>query len=624
MPNLRDDYNTGDTFSAGDDDQSAARLRKLGITRRAALGTGLRQVAIGSAVFTAGTAVVGAAVLHAADAATVRTAIGAQADLGNIVVTDPAYGAVGDAVAITDASMSNGSAVCMSASNPFTASMVGKTVLVAGAGGRGTPLISTVASYQNRGQITLSNTAIAASNNFGGPNVNAIVGTDNSSAFAAAFSAAAAKAAAANSETQRYQNVTAIFVPGGNYLTTTGVPALQVEGISFVGAGMNSTRIWHCGTDAFLQMGTFNASASSAWYGVAQGLWVKDLALTCPLAGARRGIGIQDNGSGGLSLDNVYLFNFTYGVYATSGSDVSRFGPNLYFAYCDVGMYLGPRSQQILIQGADFGNCGEGLVNEGAPQGVMIGCSFENNSIADITYDGVATGATRAGMDSAVLGGGYGGSWAHIGCWFETMSATVQNNQNIWIKSTGAANGWQGLQFRNCYLVSGGRAQVSGGTNAFISDGGTVAANPVVDGLSVRGSSINGLYYYYGSDTKSSAVLTNIFRQSGSSAVALFLGSKFVPTPVNTVELGGGADIQSTLGGGVEVQSNGSNGVDLVTTTGTATLSGKTLTSPKITSGNAPATATSTGTVGQIEWDSGYVYICTATNTWKRTAIDPW
>ena len=35
-------------------------------------------------------------------------------------------------------------------------------------------------------------------------------------------------------------------------------------------------------------------------------------------------------------------------------------------------------------------------------------------------------------------------------------------------------------------------------------------------------------------------------------------------------------------------------------------------------SSNAPATASSTGSAGDIRYDSGYVYICVATDTWKR------
>ncbi len=35
----------------------------------------------------------------------------------------------------------------------------------------------------------------------------------------------------------------------------------------------------------------------------------------------------------------------------------------------------------------------------------------------------------------------------------------------------------------------------------------------------------------------------------------------------------------------------------------------------------APATSSSTGTVGQIRIDANHIYVCTATNTWKRVAI---
>ena len=37
--------------------------------------------------------------------------------------------------------------------------------------------------------------------------------------------------------------------------------------------------------------------------------------------------------------------------------------------------------------------------------------------------------------------------------------------------------------------------------------------------------------------------------------------------------------------------------------------------------GNAPATATSAGTMGDIAWDSSYIYVCVNTNVWNRTAI---
>jgi hypothetical protein len=37
-----------------------------------------------------------------------------------------------------------------------------------------------------------------------------------------------------------------------------------------------------------------------------------------------------------------------------------------------------------------------------------------------------------------------------------------------------------------------------------------------------------------------------------------------------------------------------------------------------------PGAASFAGTQGQIAYDSNYMYVCTAPNTWKRTAISSW
>jgi hypothetical protein len=37
-----------------------------------------------------------------------------------------------------------------------------------------------------------------------------------------------------------------------------------------------------------------------------------------------------------------------------------------------------------------------------------------------------------------------------------------------------------------------------------------------------------------------------------------------------------------------------------------------------------PSSAGATGTTGTITWDASYIYVCTATNTWKRVAIATW
>jgi hypothetical protein len=44
----------------------------------------------------------------------------------------------------------------------------------------------------------------------------------------------------------------------------------------------------------------------------------------------------------------------------------------------------------------------------------------------------------------------------------------------------------------------------------------------------------------------------------------------------------------------------------------------------RIRTANTPASASATGAVGEICWDADYIYVCTATDTWKRTAISTW
>ncbi len=44
----------------------------------------------------------------------------------------------------------------------------------------------------------------------------------------------------------------------------------------------------------------------------------------------------------------------------------------------------------------------------------------------------------------------------------------------------------------------------------------------------------------------------------------------------------------------------------------------------RVGTAKTPASASDTGTAGEICWDANYIYVCTATDTWKRTAIATW
>lgn len=66
-----------------------------------------------------------------------------------------------------------------------------------------------------------------------------------------------------------------------------------------------------------------------------------------------------------------------------------------------------------------------------------------------------------------------------------------------------------------------------------------------------------------------------------------------------------------TGSGGLAITGGGSIAGGLTVSSGALVL----------TAGGAPATAASTGTAGQIAWNSGFIYICVAANTWKRVAV---
>lgn len=117
-------------------------------------------------------------------------------------VTDPAYGAVGDAKVVADGAMSSGSATLTSATAGFTVDDVGKSISVKGAAATGvTTLVTTISAYVSATQVTLT-----AANGSGGAVSGAIViwGTDDTTAIQAAVDAAEAYLAAGNTYAQVY------------------------------------------------------------------------------------------------------------------------------------------------------------------------------------------------------------------------------------------------------------------------------------------------------------------------------------------------------------------------------------------------------------------------------------
>jgi hypothetical protein len=56
----------------------------------------------------------------------------------------------------------------------------------------------------------------------------------------------------------------------------------------------------------------------------------------------------------------------------------------------------------------------------------------------------------------------------------------------------------------------------------------------------------------------------------------------------------------------------------------TRTVTVATIGANMVFSNSVPANSSSNGITGTIRYDSSYVYVCVANNTWKRAALNTW
>ena len=69
------------------------------------------------------------------------------------------------------------------------------------------------------------------------------------------------------------------------------------------------------------------------------------------------------------------------------------------------------------------------------------------------------------------------------------------------------------------------------------------------------------------------------------------------------------------------IMASGNVGIGVVTPLAKLDVNGDSI---RISQSQTPATAAATGVQGEIAWDASYIYVCTATDTWKRATIATW
>jgi len=115
---------------------------------------------------------------------------------------------------------------------------------------------------------------------------------------------------------------------------------------------------------------------------------------------------------------------------------------------------------------------------------------------------------------------------------------------------------------------------------------------------------------------------------AGSNNVGIGYRALFTNTGSNNTAIGTNASTLNTTDSNCIVIGNGVVGLGSNTTViGNATTTVTGLRGNiRLVSGmaTAPASATATGTLGDIRVTAGFIYVCTATNTWVRTALTTW
>jgi hypothetical protein len=154
------------------------------------------------------------------------------------------------------------------------------------------------------------------------------------------------------------------------------------------------------------------------------------------------------------------------------------------------------------------------------------------------------------------------------------------------------------------------------------SDGGVITNGFLYRGeyqISAPGTVTNAWGLFLEGSTKN-YVEGQIQADAGTAAAPTF--SRFSDT--NTGIFFPAADTIAFAEGGVEsmrIDSAGNVGIGTSAPTAMLDINSNTL---RLRTAKTPASAADTGNAGDIAWDADYIYVCTATNTWKRTALSTW
>ncbi len=250
---------------------------------------------------------------------------------------------------------------------------------------------------------------------------------------------------------------------------------------------------------------------------------------------------------------------------------------------------------------------------------VSIGSTLVSaGAVLDVV--GVKSGGALLGtpmMADGASGSAFGGSTFRLGSsvllggtnTLEQVNGTNAQAFYVYNTSTTATNYERGVfRWTNGALVVGTEKGTAGGTARSLrlqTDGTTRVTIDSGGNVFFANAFLAGDTWYFGHSNRS------IFKSPSDGVLTLFNWNE---NDFNRIQLGGTTtNFPALKRSGATVQ------VRTATDGGFAVLDAQLR-----AQGAAPTTSSDTGTPGDLRYDSGFIYVCVATNTWRRMAITNW
>jgi len=255
---------------------------------------------------------------------------------------------------------------------------------------------------------------------------------------------------------------------------------------------------------------------------------------------------------------------------------------------------------------------GAGIASDSYINSVRVGRGTVGTNM---TVVGASTGSqVTAASDGCTFVGNQAGFWNSSG---DGNTALGYNSQvNV---RTGSWNSAFGIQ--SLYTNQSGSHNVAVGleglysvTHSFNSSFGSTAGYALTGATSQNNVVIGYAAARYHSDgttaltTAASSVYigSQVRGKNNSDSNSIVIGASAIGDGANTTVIGTTSTTQTKLEG---------------TSTSVGIISGNRV---RVVNAKTPSSASDTGTAGDICWDASYLYVCTATNTWRRVAHATW